>query len=126
MEEQGRVINNRYEILDVLGKGGMSIVYYAKDLTLAKKVWALKRVSYSEAKDEKSKRRLVAFEKEVELLTTLNHPDIPRIVDRIRIGDELYVCMDLINGVSLLEEFNQHGVFSEEKIIDLTLNYVIF
>lgn len=121
MEEKGRVINGRYEILDVLGKGGMSVVYYAKDLTLAKKVWALKRVSYSDVKDEKSRAQLEAFEKEVDLLTTLNHPDIPRIVDRITIGDELYVCMDLINGVSLLEEYNQHGIFSEGKIVDLTL-----
>ena len=63
MEKIRQVINDRYEILDVVGKGGMSTVYLAKDLTLTNKLWALKRVSYSEATNEKAKRQLEAFEK---------------------------------------------------------------
>lgn len=121
MNKIRRIINDRYEILDVLGKGGMSTVYLVKDLTLTNKFWALKRVSYSEVTDEKAKRQLEAFEKEVDLLTTLSHPDIPRIVDRIKIEDELYVCMDLVQGISLYDEYKENGVFSEEKIIDIAL-----
>ena len=49
MEKIRQVISDRYEILDVVGKGGMSTVYLAKDLTLTNKYWALIRVSYSEA-----------------------------------------------------------------------------
>ena len=121
MEKIRQVINDRYEILDVVGKGGMSTVYLAKDLTLTNKLWALKRVSYSEATNEKAKRQLEAFEKEVELLTTLSHPDIPRIVDRIKIGDELYVCMDLIEGNSLFDEYEKNGIFEEGRVIDIAI-----
>lgn len=121
MDKIGRVINNRYVITDIIGKGGMSVVYHAKDLKLSGKLWKIKFISYKDIKDEKSKRQLKAFENEVDLLSTFNHPNIPRIVDSIRIDDELYVCMDYINGFSLFEEFKQQGVFTEEKLIDLTI-----
>ncbi|NLE03205.1 MAG: serine/threonine protein kinase, partial [Crenarchaeota archaeon] len=72
------ILSDRYELISEIGKGGMSTVYLAKDKTLGS-FWAVKRVENNKSVD------LASFKKEVELLSSLQHSDIPRIVDRVEI-----------------------------------------
>lgn len=101
------VLHNRYEIIAEIGKGGMGTVYMAKDLKLGS-YWAVKKVKNTEQVEIK------AFKREVGLLASLNHSDIPRIVDRIETEDSYFVVMDLINGTSLGKKVAVEGPQSEK------------
>lgn len=105
------VLKGRYEIIAELGKGGMSTVYLAKDLKL-ESYWAVKRVSNDSSID------IEAFKMEVELLSSLNHSDIPRIVDRIEADGFYYVIMDFIDGISLKRKVQTEGPQKEGDIVE--------
>lgn len=105
------VLRERYEIIAEIGKGGMSTVYLARDLTLDS-YWAVKQVKNN------SSVQLTAFKKEVELLSSLNYADIPRIVDRIEIGDDYYVVMDFVDGSSLGKKVLAEGPQAEKDVVE--------
>lgn len=107
----GLVLHNRYEIIAEIGRGGMSTVYLAKDSTLGS-YWAVKQVNNSINVD------IEAFKKEVELLSTLSHSDIPRIVDRIEMNDDYFVVMDFVDGSSLGKKVIAEGPQPEDDIIE--------
>lgn len=107
----GTVLYERYEIIAEIGKGGMSTVYMAKDKNLGS-YWAVKQVKNERNVD------IEAFKKEVELLSSLNHSDIPRIVDRIEINDDYFVIMDLVNGTSLGKKVAVEGPQPEKDVIE--------
>jgi len=107
----GTVLYERYEIIAEIGKGGMSTVYMAKDRNLGS-YWAVKQVKNQRNVD------IEAFKKEVELLSSLNHSDIPRIVDRIEMNDDYFVIMDLVNGTSLGKKVAVEGSQSEKDVIE--------
>ncbi len=111
MSSIGLVLRDRYEFVAELGHGGMSTVYLAKDLNLDS-YWAVKQVKNN------SSVEFEAFKKEVELLSTLSHPDIPRIVDRIEIGDDYYVVMDFIDGTSLSKLVLATGPQPERLVVE--------
>jgi eukaryotic-like serine/threonine-protein kinase len=110
MNSVGTVLKERYEIIAELGEGGMSKVYLARDKNLGS-YWAVKQVKNN------GSAGVVAFKKEVELLSTLNYPDVPRIVDRIEIGEDFFVCMDFIDGVPLGRKLASEGAQSEKDVI---------
>ena len=111
MKAREDALQERYQFVAEIGKGGMSTVYLVKDLNL-ESYWAIKQVKSN------SSIEFDAFKKEVELLASLNHSDIPRIVDRIEIGDDYYVVMDFIDGTSLAKIINIEGPQEEKKVID--------
>ena len=107
----GLVLQDRYEIIAELGKGGMSTVYLAKDKILGS-YWAVKKVVNDGGKGIK------AFKKEVELLSGLNHADIPRIVDRIEYNGNFYVVMDFVDGASLGKKVLAEGPQAEKDVVE--------
>ena len=110
MSGVGSILKDRYEIIAEIGQGGMSTVYLARDKNLGS-YWAVKQVKNNGSVE------VEAFKREVELLSTLNHSDIVRIVDRIEIGDGFFVCMDFIDGDSLSKKIASEGPQSEEDVI---------
>ena len=111
MSTIGTVLRDRYEIITELGKGGMSTVYLAKDRNLDS-YWAVKQVKNSSSVD------IEAFKKEVELLSSLSHSDIPRIVDRIEVNDDFFVVMDFVDGTSLGKKVLSEGPQAEDQIVE--------
>lgn len=107
---QELVLRDRYKTIAQIGQGGMSVVHFAQDLNIGS-YWAIKQVKNN------SSVEFDAFLKEVELLASLSHSDIPRIVDRIEIGDDYFVVMDFISGTSLSKIVNIEGPQQEEKVI---------
>lgn len=111
MELINFVLRDRYQFVAELGKGGMGAVYFAKDLNLDS-YWAVKQVKNT------SNIEFESFKKEVELLASLSHPDIPRIVDRIELNDDYFVVMDFIDGTSLARVLNMEGPQPAELVIE--------
>lgn len=115
MTEIGAVIDDKYEILKEIGRGGMSIVYLAMDKRLNKQ-WAVKEIRKrgNGKNDEIVINSLLA---EADLMKRLDHPALPRIVDIIDNGITIYIVMDYIEGESLDKILNEYGAQPEETVI---------
>lgn len=104
----GTMLDNRYEVLEVIGTGGMAIVYKAKCHRLNRYV-ALKVMKEEFAKDEEFRRR---FFEESQAVAMLSHPNIVNVYDVSRSGDIEYIVMELIDGVTLKEYLSRRGPLS--------------
>ena len=93
----GRLLDNRYEIQEVLGVGGMAIVYKARCHRLNRLV-AIKILKDEYSKDEEFCRR---FHAEGEAVAMLGHPNIVSVYDVSNTGGADYIVMELIDGISL-------------------------
>lgn len=96
----GTLIDGKYKILDIAGKGGMSVVYRAV-VEAANKIWAVK-VARKNGKNDYNivKQNLIA---EINTLKLLKHPKLPKIADIIPDveNDSYIIIMDYIEGRSL-------------------------
>lgn len=88
-----------YELLEILGRGGMGEVWKARQLSLGRTV-AVKILPARLAKDQEFVTR---FEKEATALASLSHPNIIQIIDRGLAGDHYFFAMELVTGCSLRE-----------------------
>jgi serine/threonine protein kinase len=99
--DPGRLLDHRYQIVAVLGNGGMGRVYKAFHVMLDAPV-ALKKMSTPEhATPEERERAIRRFCREARLLTTLRHPNIPRVLDYFTDESSCYLVMDYIEGTTL-------------------------
>ncbi len=99
----GTVLMNRYQIQDVVGIGGMGSVYRARDLHFPNvlKLVAVKEMINS-APDPLVRKTIVQnFEREANILVTLNHPAIPKIFDFFTFEERSYLVLEFINGLDL-------------------------
>ncbi|ODU56482.1 MAG: hypothetical protein ABT01_03865, partial [Clostridium sp. SCN 57-10] len=95
----GKFLDNRYEILEVIGMGGMAIVYKAKCHRLNRMV-AIKVLKNEYAKDAEFRKR---FHDESQSVAMLSHPNIVAVYDVSRSDDIEYIVMELIEGFTLKE-----------------------
>src|SRR3954470_8055786 len=86
-----------YRIEELIGRGGMGVVYRAYDLRLKRPV-ALKLVAPSLVLDERFRDR---FARETELAISLEHPNVVPIYDAGDIDGRLYLAMRLVDGIDL-------------------------
>lgn len=115
MLEIGQLLDNKYRILDVIGKGGMSIVYLARN-EKANKSWAVKEVRKIGEEDlEIKKNSLIA---ETEMLKVLSNKHLPTIADIIETEDTYQVVMDYIEGNDLEKILNESGAQPCEKVVE--------
>jgi eukaryotic-like serine/threonine-protein kinase len=99
----GQVLSNRYQIQDVIGIGGMGSVYRARDLHFPNviKLVAVKEM-INQAPDPLIRQTIVKnFEREANILVTLNHQAIPKIFDFFTHEDRSYLVLELVNGKDL-------------------------
>ncbi|MFB7008595.1 MULTISPECIES: protein kinase [unclassified Streptomyces] len=105
-----RVIQERFELIRRIGRGGMGEVWEAKDLRL-KRLVAVKllRLDGAGGGSSRLERR---FEQEADLLARLGHPGVPVIHDTGRHeSDALYIAMELVHGQTLADRLKEHGPF---------------
>lgn len=115
MLEIGSVIDGKYKILNVVGKGGMSVVYLAMN-ERANKQWAIKEVRKDGMQSfEVVKQNLVA---ETDLLKKLNHPHLPSIIDVIDCDDTFLIVMDYIEGNPLSKALETSGAQNQDDVIE--------
>lgn len=118
--KSGSVLVNRYAIQEVIGVGGMGSVYRARDLHFpnAVKLVAVKEM-INQARDPLVRQTIVQnFEREANILATLEHPTIPGIFDYFTHNERSYLVLEYIQGKDLEETINQTVTFfSEEQVI---------
>ena len=112
----GSLIKGKYEILKLLGKGGMSRVYLALDCHLNKQ-WAVKEVIKEDSVEGRA--FLKAALKEADVIKGLDHPGIPRVVDIIDYEDVVYIVMDYVEGESLGKLLRESGPLNQEMAITI-------
>ena len=101
----GKMLDNRYEILERIGTGGMAVVYKAKCHRLNRLV-AVKILKSDLAQDEDFRRR---FNAESQAVAQLSHPNIVSVYDVSRGGDTESIVMELIDGITLKQYMEKRG-----------------
>lgn len=106
-------LNERYKLLEVIGEGGMAIVYRAKDLILDRTV-AVKVLRSEFSNDEEF---ILRFRREAESATSLSHPNIVNIYD---VGEEeqlYYIVMEYVKGKTLKEYIREKAPLQIEEAL---------
>jgi serine/threonine protein kinase len=101
-----------YEIIGVLGAGGMGEVYRANDTNLKRSV-AIKVLPESVATD---RDRLLRFQREAEVLASLNHPNIAHVYGLERSGSVTALVMELVEGPTLADRIEQGPIPVDEAL----------
>ena len=109
----GRILDNRYEILELIGVGGMAYVYKALCHRLNRQV-AIKILKEELASDEDFQRR---FYTESQAVAMLSHPNIVAVYDVSRSGNTEYIVMELIEGITLKQYINRKGLLNWKEAL---------
>jgi serine/threonine protein kinase len=100
----GQVIGGRYQIVDLLAKGGMSRLYCACDLRSAEHVVAIKEFYAGEVDRVDNWALVAAFMREANILTTIRHPHIVSATRFIQEAGNYYIVMEWLGGHNLSRE----------------------
>ena len=109
----GKVLDGRYEIVSVVGIGGMAVVYQAYDLEKKRDV-AVKVLRDDVSVDADSRRQ---FRKEYEAVEKLSHPNIRAVYDVVSSGDTEYIVMEYVDGINLKQYMKGKGVLSWQEVL---------
>ena len=109
----GRILDNRYEILELIGAGGMALVYKARCHRLNRMV-AIKILKEDLAGDQEFQRR---FYTESQAVAMLSHPNIVAVYDVSRSGNVEYIVMELIEGITLKQYINRKGLLNWKEAL---------
>ena len=101
----GKMLDNRYEILELIGSGGMANVYKAKCHRLNRMV-AVKILKNDLAENADFRRR---FRDESLAVAQLSHANIVSVYDVSRSGDTEYIVMELVDGITLKQYMERRG-----------------
>lgn len=104
----GTCLDDRYEIAEVIGAGGMAVVYKAIDQRLNRFV-AVKILRDELARDEEFRAR---FQIEAQAVAMLSHPNIVSVYDVSHTAGVEYIVMELIEGVTLMQYMQKKGALS--------------
>ncbi|HHT38312.1 MAG TPA: Stk1 family PASTA domain-containing Ser/Thr kinase [Mollicutes bacterium] len=117
MVVKGQKVNGRYEIIKLLGEGGMANVYLAEDVILGRRV-AVKVLRGDLANDEKFVRR---FQREALAASSLSHPNIVEMYDVGEDNGDYYIVMEYIEGRNLKQLIKKRGALTIPEVIDIML-----
>ena len=113
----GRLLDGRYEILEVIGTGGMAVVYKARCHRLNRLV-AIKILKDEFSGDEEFRRR---FRAEGEAVAMLSHPNIVQVYDVSSSSACNFIVMELIDGISLKQYMQIKGVLNWKETLHFAM-----
>lgn len=113
----GRVIGNRYEIIEKIGEGGMATVYKAK-CNILKRYVAVKVLRDEFTTDEEFIKR---FNTEAQAAASLTHPNIVSIYDVGHEENIYYIVMELVQGKTLKEIINEDGALPWKWALNVSI-----
>ena len=113
----GRLLDNRYEILENIGSGGMAEVYKALDHRLNRLV-AVKILKEELSRNQEFRRR---FQTESQAVAMLSHPNIVSVYDVSSSGGVDYIVMELIEGISLKQYMERKGPLNWRETLHFSM-----
>lgn len=113
----GKRLDNRYEILELIGVGGMANVYKARDAR-ENRIVAVKILREEYRENEEFLRR---FKNESKAIAILNHPNIVKVYDVIFTPQMQSIVMEYIDGVSLKEYIDEQGLMKWKEAVYFTV-----
>jgi len=113
----GRLLDGRYEILEILGTGGMAVVYKARCHRLNRLV-AVKILKDEYARDQEFRRR---FRAEGEAVAMLSHSNIVQVFDVSSSDSADYIVMELIDGISLKQYMEKRGSLNWKETLHFAM-----
>ena len=117
MLKPGMILCDRYEILEVVGAGGMSIVYKARCHRLNRNV-AIKVLKPEFSND---KNFVTKFRVEAQASAGLSHPNIVNVYDVYDDDGMYFIVMELVDGITLKEYIEQYGRLNMDKALDFAI-----
>lgn len=112
----GMLLDDRYEILEKIGEGGMAVVYKAFCHRLSRFV-AVKIMREETAADEEFRRR---FASESHAIAMLSHPNIVAVYDVSHSDDVEYIVMELVDGITLKQYMEKRGAVNWKEVLHFT------
>jgi eukaryotic-like serine/threonine-protein kinase len=122
--QAGDILQNRYRIVGILGVGGFSSVYQARDMRFPNvtKLCAVKEMVNIAPDPQIRALAARAFEREASILATLDHPAVVGVYDYFNETDRSYLVLEFIRGKDLESLLNeQQDFFPQEKVVDWAL-----
>ena len=117
----GMTINERYEVMEMLGVGGMGVVYKVKDCKLGDDIKAMKVMLDKLTLEKKARER---FRNEVLISQKLNHPNILRVYDYGEVDALMFLTMEYVAGPNMrewLEERQEKGAIPLREMVELVV-----
>ncbi|MBL0388830.1 Stk1 family PASTA domain-containing Ser/Thr kinase [Tumebacillus sp. ITR2] len=111
----GRKLGNRYEVIEKIGGGGMAVVYRALDTLLNRNV-SIKVLRAQFSMDEDFVRR---FRREAQAAASLSHPNVVNIYDVGVEGEDYYIVMEFVDGLTLKEIIQDRAPLPVAEAIDI-------
>lgn len=113
----GMILGDRYELLEIVGEGGMAIVYKARCRILNRTV-AVKVMKEEFVRDDNFVQR---FKTEALAAASLSHPNLVNIFDVGQQGDCYYIVMEYVQGMTLKEMIEQQKPLAVDKAVDIAI-----
>jgi len=112
----GQTVANRYEVLKILGHGGMGAIYMARDHKLESETVVLKVIQPQLAGSVEALQR---FTREVRLTREITHKNIVRVFDIGEADGTNFISMEYVDGINLKEWLAEHGKCSARDAIEI-------
>ncbi len=117
----GRILKQRYRIIQIIGQGGMGAVYKAEDIAFGNRLVAVKEMRQAGLDPQEIAIAAKQFEQEAILLAGLRSPNLPSIYDHFSEGGRWYLVMDFIDGETLTEHLRKApgGVLPIPEVLNI-------
>jgi len=112
---QGKILNNRYKIIKEIGRGGMAIVYSARD-TLLERTVALKMLRPEYKSDAEF---IDKFRQEARAVARLSHPNVVSIYDIVVDDERIYLVMEIVEGKTLKDIIKERNKLSIAESLEI-------
>ncbi len=119
MFQPNSVIAGRYQVIRLVGQGGMSNLYLAYDRKYNNAIVVVKEMTaaYSDPKEQQMAVEL--FHREAKLLASLNHRHIPKVYDYFQFAGKYYLSMEFIDGEDLAQKLEaKKGPLPEDQVLE--------
>src|SRR5579859_7408726 len=118
-----QLLHQRYHIINIIGTGGYAAVYRARDTQTGNRLVAIKEINLQGLTPRAAIEATDTFNRELSLLSTLTHPNLPRVLDHFTDSTHWYLVMDFIEGETLEQYLHKSnsGKLPLENVLNIGL-----